>query len=204
VHDIKNLVAQLSLIMTNAEKHKKNPLFMEDVIQTVGNTVNKMNKMLEVVSNKSTSKASGSGQTDVITLLQELVSMKQAAESKPEPELFCESKSCLVHADKNQLSSIFGHLLQNAQEATEDDGKINIHQYIEDDHIVLEFRDTGHGMDEEFVKTQLFKPFKSTKGKGMGIGVYETKEIVQGLGGSIDVNSKPGQGTCFTIKLPKS
>jgi len=57
-------------------------------------------------------------------------------------------------------------------------------------------------MDEDFIKNQLFRPFKSTKGKGMGIGVYETKEIVHALGGSIDVESTPGRGSCFTIKLP--
>jgi putative PEP-CTERM system histidine kinase len=200
VHDIKNLVAQLSLIMSNAEKHKHNPLFMEDVVQTIGNTVSKMNKMLEVVSSKSASPTSS--QVDVIPLLEELIRMKEKAEFKPVPVLACESESCFVKADKNQLLSIFGHLVQNAQEATANDGSITIIQSVDGDQLVVEFRDTGHGMDEDFIQNQLFKPFKSTKGKGMGIGVYETKEIIHALGGSIDVDSTPGQGTVFTIKLP--
>ena len=200
VHDIKNLVAQLSLIMSNAEKHKHNPLFMEDVIHTIGNTVNKMNKMLEVVSSKSS--PADTSRVNIVPLLQELVRMRQQAEFKPVPVLFAETRDCYVRADRDQLLSIFGHLVQNAQDATDDDGKITISQSVEDEHVLLEFRDTGHGMDENFIKTQLFKPFRSTKGEGMGIGVYETKEIIQALGGSIDVESAPGQGTNFKIILP--
>ena len=200
VHDMKNLLAQLSLIMSNAEKHKHNPLFMEDVIHTIGNTVNKMNKMLEVVSSKSGT--TGPSRIDVVPLLQELVRMRQQTEFKPVPVLVSKSSDGYVKADKDQLLSIFGHLVQNAQDATADDGEITITQSVDDAHVLLEFRDTGYGMDEEFIKTQLFKPFKSTKGKGMGIGVYETKEIVHALGGSIDVESTPGQGTSFRIKLP--
>ena len=200
VHDIKNLVAQLSLIMTNAEKHKHNPLFMEDVIGTVGNTVNKMNKMLQIVSSKSSS--TKSSRIDLILLLEELVRMRQQTRYKPVPVLSCETETCYVRADKDQLLSIFGHLVQNAQEATPDRGDVRITQSVEGGHAVLKFSDTGHGMDQAFIKTQLFKPFKSTKGEGMGIGVYETKQIILALGGSIDVDSTPGQGTTFRIKLP--
>ena len=130
--------------------------------------------------------------------------MREKAGSKPVPVLSCESLAFDVRADTNQMLAIFGHLVQNAQDATGDDGRIEIIQSTEDGQLVLEFRDSGHGMDEEFIKNQLFKPFKSTKGKGMGIGVYETKEIIHALGGSIDVESTPGQGSCFTIKLPKA
>ena len=200
VHDMKNLVAQLSLIMSNAEKHKNNPLFMEDVIGTIGNTVQKMNKMLNVVTSKTGS--GGASNVDVIPLLQELIRLREKANSKPVPVLSCESQSCDIRANKDQLLAIFGHLVQNAQDATPDDGEISIIQSTADQQLVIEFRDTGHGMDEDFIKNQLFRPFKSTKGKGMGIGVYETKEIVHALGGSIDVESTPGRGSCFTIKLP--
>jgi putative PEP-CTERM system histidine kinase len=203
VHDIKNLVAQLSLIMSNAEKHKDNPLFMEDVIRTLGNTVQKMNKMLDVVSS-NTGSAGSSSRVDVIPLLQEMIRMREKANSKPLPLLSIESPTCEVKADKDQLLAIFGHLVQNAQDATADDGRIDIIQSTDDGQLVLEFRDSGHGMDEDFIKNQLFQPFRSTKGKGMGIGVYETKEIIHALGGSIDVESSPGTGSCFTIKLPKA
>jgi len=190
------------LIMTNAEKHKHNPLFMEDVIHTLGNTVHKMNKMLDVVSSKTASPSKSS--VDVIPILQELIRLREKANSKPLPVLSCESNSCDIKADKDQLLAVFGHLVQNAQDATPDDGEVSIAQSTADGQLVLKFKDSGHGMDEDFIKTQLFRPFKSTKGKGMGIGVYETKEIIHSLGGSIDVESSLGQGSCFTIKLPKA
>ena len=201
VHDIKNLVAQLSLIVTNAEKHKNNPLFMRDVINTIDNTVQKMNKMLDMVSGKTMEK-SHSSRIDVIELLQELIRLREKSETKPIPTLGCESHNSFVRADRNQLLSIFGHLVQNAQDATPNEGRIQILQSIENGNILLKFIDTGHGMTEEFIQNQLFKPFKSTKGKGMGIGVYETREIISALGGTIDVESTPGQGTCFSIRLP--
>ena len=202
VHDIKNLVAQLSLITSNAEKHKNNPLFMEDVISTLRNTVQKMTKMLDVVSGKA--KTNISNKVDVIVLLEELIKLREMVNSKPVPELECESQSCFVKADKDQLLAIFGHLVQNAQDATSDDGDIKIHQSEDSDKLIIKFEDTGHGMDEDYIRTQLFKPFKSTKGKGMGIGVYETREIIHALGGTVDIESAVGVGTTFTIQLPKS
>jgi len=200
VHDIKNLVAQLSLIVSNAERHKNNPLFMDDVITTIGNTVTKMNKMLDLVNEKR--RPVQSNQFDIILLLEELIRLREKSQSLPIPSLGCESTSCMVKADSDQLLSVFGHLVQNAQDATPDNGSIQILQSVNNGQVVVKFIDSGIGMDESFIRTSLFKPFKSTKGKGMGIGVYEAREIINALGGSIEVDSKPGTGTCFTVMLP--
>jgi len=201
VHDIKNLVAQLSLISSNAEKHKDNPLFMEDVFKTINNSVVKMNKMMEVLSGKVTE--SKSSKVNIISVLEELVHNRQIAGGKPVPILGCESASFYVKADKNQLIAILGHLVQNAQDATEDDGKITISQKRSTDGVVIEIEDTGSGMTEEFIKNNLFKPFKTTKGsKGMGIGVYEAREIILAIGGQIEVSSEIDIGTCFKLTIP--
>lgn len=201
VHDIKNLVAQLSLISSNAEKHKDNPLFMEDVFKTINNSVSKMNKMMEVLSGKVTE--SKSSKVNIISVLEELVHNRQIAGGKPVPILGCESSSFYVKADKNQLLAILGHLVQNAQDATDDNGKITIAQKRSTDGVVIEIEDTGSGMSEEFIKNNLFKPFKTTKGsKGMGIGVYEAREIILAIGGQIEVESEPGVGTRFKLTIP--
>ena len=201
VHDIKNLVAQLSLISSNAEKHKDNPLFMEDVFKTINNSVTKMNKMMEVLSGKGdTSKSS---KVNVISVLEELVHHRQIAGGKPVPILGCESTSFFVKADKNQLIAILGHLVQNAQDATDDGGRITISQKRSAEGVVIEIEDTGSGMSEEFIKNNLFKPFKTTKGsKGMGIGVYEAREIILAIGGQIEVSSEVNVGTCFKLTIP--
>ena len=201
VHDIKNLVAQLSLISSNAEKHRDNPLFMEDVFKTINNSVTKMNKMMEVLSGKVTS--SKSSKVNIISVLEELVHHRQIAGGKPVPILGCESASFYVKADKNQLIAILGHLVQNAQDATDDDGKITISQKRSTDGAVIEIEDTGSGMSQEFIKNNLFKPFKTTKGsKGMGIGVYEAREIILAIGGQIEVSSEVNVGTCFKLIIP--
>ena len=201
VHDIKNLVAQLSLISSNAEKHQDNPLFMEDVFKTINNSVVKMNKMMEVLSGKG--QTSKSKKVNIISVLEELVHHRQIAGGKPVPILGCESASFYVKADKNQLIAILGHLVQNAQDATSDGGKITISQKRSADGVVIEIEDTGSGMTEDFIKNDLFKPFKTTKGnKGMGIGVYEAREIIHAIGGQIEVRSEVNVGTCFKLKMP--
>ena len=201
VHDIKNLVAQLSLISSNAEKHKDNPLFMDDVFKTISNSVSKMNKMMEVLSGKSTSRKSS--KVNIISVLEELVHNRQIAGGKPVPILGCESSTFFVKADKNQLLAILGHLVQNAQDATSDNGKITISQKRSTDGIVIEIEDTGCGMSEDFIKNNLFKPFKTTKGtKGMGIGVYEAREIISAIGGRIEVSSEVDKGTRFKLTIP--
>lgn len=203
VHDIKNLIAQLSLISSNAEKHKDNPLFMEDVFKTINNSVAKMNKMMEVLSGKETK--SPSRKVNIISVLEELVHNRQIAGGKPVPILGCESSAFYVKADKNQLLAILGHLVQNAQDATDDNGKITISQKRSTEGVVIEIEDTGTGMSEDFIKNNLFKPFKTTKGsKGMGIGVYEAREIILAIGGQIKVKSEVDIGTCFKLTIPGS
>lgn len=203
IHDIKNLIAQLSLISSNAEKHKDNPLFMEDVFKTINNSVSKMNKMMEVLSGKETK--SQSSKVNIISVLEELVHNRQIAGGKPVPILGCESSAFYVKADKNQLLAILGHLVQNAQDATDDNGKITISQKRSTEGVVIEIEDTGTGMSEDFIKNNLFKPFKTTKGsKGMGIGVYEAREIILAIGGQIKVKSEVDSGTCFKLTIPGS
>ena len=198
IHDIKNLVAQLSLISSNAEKHRDNPLFMDDVFKTINNSVSKMNKMMEVVSEKATKPVAA--KIDIIATLEELVHQRKIAGGKPVPTLNCESNSYLIKANRDQLLAILGHLVQNAQDATDDEGKINISQSRSSEGVVIKIEDTGCGMSKEFIQNNLFKPFKTTKGvKGMGIGAYEAREIIKAVGGRIDVTSGLGLGTCFTL-----
>lgn len=201
VHDIKNLVTQLSLITSNAEKHKNNPLFMEDVIKTISNSVDKMNVMMGMLQGKVITKSSVV--VNIVELLQELVLDREKSGEKPVPVFACENDQYNVTGNRDQLLSIFGHLVQNAQDATESDGSIDILVSIQEGWVVIEIKDTGCGMSEDFIKTELFKPFKTTKGaSGMGIGVYEAREIILSLGGGIEVHSEYGKGSSFIVRIP--
>jgi signal transduction histidine kinase len=116
--------------------------------------------------------------------------------------LECSGDDLNVCADSAQLGRIIGHILQNALEATPDSGKVHIQANKVDNQVAMAIRDTGCGMEAEFIRDRLFRPFDSTKGAGMGIGAYECREYVRELGGKITVESEPGQGTIFSIWLP--
>jgi len=199
VHDLKNLISQLSLVVSNAARHKNNPLFMENVISTVDNSVSKMNRLLQHL--REGPQAETRRSVDLAQLLDEVVRESQAA--KPSPVFECQAVSLSVTADRDRLASVVGHVIRNAQDATPENGKVVVRLQRVNGHAVIEVEDTGCGMDESFMSARLFRPFQTTKGSsGMGIGVYEAREFVRSLGGDVYVNSKPGQGTVFRIHLP--
>lgn len=201
VHDIKNLVTQLSLITSNAKRHKDNPLFMDDAIKTISNSIDKMNVMMGMLQGETITKPLAT--VNIVEILQELVINREKAGTNPIPLLVCDTRQCNVTGDRDQLLSIFGHLVQNAQDATERDGSIDVLVTMQEDWVEIEIKDTGCGMSEDFIKTELFKPFNTTKGAdGMGIGVYEAREIILSSGGRIDVRSEYGKGTSFFVHIP--
>jgi putative PEP-CTERM system histidine kinase len=202
MHDLKNLIAQLSLVVVNAAKHKGNPRFMEDAITTVDNSVQKMNRLLEHLRSDSI-QPQDSGTIDLCRLLGEIVQLM--SNSRPVPSLDCQADGIHIHADTDRCGAIIGHLIRNAQDATADNGHIIVRLFRRADRAIIEVQDTGSGMDKAFIRDRLFKPFDSTKGKaGMGIGVYEARDYVHKLGGDIEVISRVGEGTTFRIGLPIS
>ena len=201
VHDLKTLNSQLSLMIRNAEKHKSNPSFIEDMISTTEHAVNKMTLLLEHFQNVEVAE----GQTDNrVNLAQMLIDVvANQTKLKPWPSLQCEHEKIMVAGHESELKSSISHLVQNAQEATPDDKTVEIHLTVIDDQAVLTITDTGTGMSREFINTQLFKPFESTKGlTGMGIGVYQCRTTVRKLHGDLRVLSREGEGSVFTITLP--
>ena len=201
IHDLKNLIAQLSLVAKNASKHKHNPEFIDDAIGTIDNAVLKMNRLM--VQLKSADITGESRRIDLVQELREVVEAK--AGGTPSPQLSTEEAAVFVMAEPDRLSAVIGHVVQNAQDATSSDGKIDVVLRLAGDHVIVEVRDNGCGMDAEFVRTRLFRPFDSTKGlTGMGIGAYECREVITALGGQVVVESAPGRGTVFRIMLPIS
>ena len=202
MHDLKNLIAQLSLVVTNAGKHKNNPRFMEDVITTVDNSVQKMNRLLDHLRSDNVQVR----ETSTIELCAELNEVVQTMLSgKPAPSLDCQARGLHILADADRFGAVMGHLIRNAQDATPDDGRIIVRLFRSKRKAVVEVQDTGTGMDKEFIRDRLFRPFDSTKGKaGMGIGVYEARDYIHKLGGDLKVISRPGEGTTFRASLPIS
>lgn len=199
MHDLKNLIAQQSLVVKNAARHRANPAFFEDAIATIENSVARMNKLLQQLqSGEATGRRS---RVRLTAALQDAV--ERCRGRRPEPCLVGVDERLHASIDRDRFASVTAHLLRNAQDATNSEGRVEIHLAREGDHAVIVIEDDGCGMDAEFVRTRLFRPFDSTKGsKGMGIGAYQAKMFVTDCGGSLDVTSELGRGTCVTIRLP--
>lgn len=206
VHDLKNLVTQLALLLSNAEAHKNNPEFQKDMIETLEHSVRKMKGMLEKINECSLKLKSGETSYEESTplsmdkLLQHAVVAHSAA--KPMPELEIQDPGLEVFANWTRLERVIGHLIQNAIEATPKEGYVRIRLSRQEGSAIVEVEDSGHGMSDEFIRERLFKPFDSTKVAGMGIGVFEIREYVSELKGQLDVSSQPSKGTVFRVALP--
>jgi putative PEP-CTERM system histidine kinase len=199
IHDLKNILAQLSLIVTNAQRHKSNPEFIDDMVDTVSNTVNRMTKLM--VQLRSGSRHAAESQVDLVELLENVLA--ECRLQTPIPELFLVDGTFTLTCDRDRLKTVFGHLIQNAQEATSNAGHVIVRLLHSHESAVVEIEDDGIGMDEHFVQHRLFKPFDSTKGlTGMGIGAFESREFIRSLGGNISVHSTPGSGSIFRVRIP--
>jgi putative PEP-CTERM system histidine kinase len=200
VHDLKNLVSQISLIVKNAEKHKRNPEFIDDSIETLRNVTDKMQHLVAQLK-KGELKPDNAQNINLVNVIAD-VTMQQTGHIPP---LITSTilDSCLIRGEKQKMTAVLGHLVQNAQEATTETGKVELQLTQDQEQAIIKIIDNGHGMDKTFINERLFKPFDTTKGNaGMGIGVYEARDYILKYSGQFDVASTPGVGTTFTIKFP--
>jgi putative PEP-CTERM system histidine kinase len=189
IHDLKNLIAQLSLVVKNAQKHKANPAFIDDAIDTVDNSVKKMSNLMAHMRNGMTPVQMSD--EEVNSVLQGVV--KRRSVQAPIPEFQPANTLLFVQSPGERFAEVLSHIIQNAQEATDKSGRVSVKvQVVNESVMEILVEDTGCGMDEDFVRDRLFKPFDTTKGlTGMGIGVYESKVLIESMGGEIFVNSVP-------------
>jgi len=201
VHDLKTVFSQLSLLVENAEAHKSNPEFIDDMVATVAHTTQKMQRLLEQLRNPE--REITLTRFALTPLLEELAANYQRMPAGLQLRLeFAENP--LVRGDRSQLFSAIKHIVQNAVESVGKDGRVEIVASDLNRHAVeITIRDNGEGMTIEFIRDRLFKPFESTKGvSGMGVGVFQSREYLRSINGELDVVSTPGEGSCFTITLP--
>ncbi|WP_439546301.1 XrtA/PEP-CTERM system histidine kinase PrsK [Sandarakinorhabdus sp.] len=201
LHDIKNLVSQLSLLSRNAERHADNPEFRADMIETLKVSVEKMNALLAWLSQRAGGGTGDDQEVPIAGLLRQLVKSRQAAWPSLSLNLPADTPQ-IVRGDGGRLEQMFAHLLQNAMDASPAGAPIRIDLAVAGSDVVVTLADRGHGMSARFIRQELFQPFHSTKAGGFGIGAYEAREIARAHGGRLDVASREGEGTSFTITLP--
>jgi putative PEP-CTERM system histidine kinase len=198
VHDLKNIVAQLALMLKNAERHRDNPEFQADMLMTVDHAVERMRQLMLQLREGARPPGVRSG-VALVPIFEAIAAAKGKAGRRVEVQV---ADAVVVRGDGERLERVFGHLVQNALDATAADGRVWVKLQRQAGWALVEVGDTGHGMSADFIRERLFKPFQTTKQAGMGIGAYESFQYVRELGGDVAVDSEVGQGTRITVKLP--
>jgi len=199
VHDLKNLASKLSLTMQNLPTHYGNPEFRNDALHAISESVNKINTLcggLSVLRQKIVLQPIETDLNKVFSSALETLNGCKASiykDFKPLPEVF---------VDPEQIQKVITNLILNANEAVGNGGEIRVASEQIDGWIVLSVSDNGRGMSKEFIENSLFRPFKTTKKQGMGIGLFHCKMIVEAHQGRIEVQSEEGKGTTFRVFLP--
>jgi putative PEP-CTERM system histidine kinase len=198
MHDIKNLVSQLSLLAANAEKHADNPAFRADMLVTLRNSADKLNALLARLGRY------GSGQVHDLSAidLAELARVVVERFRTVHPVSLTRTDSVKVLGNREALEQALIHLVQNAIDASEPHMPVMLDVVSKGLYGTIEVVDSGSGMSPEFVRTGLFKPFVSSKQGGFGIGAFESRGLVRAMGGRVAVESREGLGTRFSVVLP--
>jgi putative PEP-CTERM system histidine kinase len=200
VHDLKNAAASLNLMLKNLPVHFDDPQFRSDALRTVGNTASRIDDMIARLSALRQ-------QPDLMRVEADLNQLVTAAldrvNSMPNVELTTQLQPLpRILADQDQIQSVVTNLVLNARDALGSQGKIQVRTQAQGQRVVLSVADNGCGMSQAFVSESLFRPFQSTKKKGLGIGLFQSRAIVQAHGGGIHVESEIGKGTTFQVSLP--
>jgi putative PEP-CTERM system histidine kinase len=198
VHDLKNIVSQLALLVRNAERHGDDPEFRQDMLMTVQNAVEKMRQLMLQLREG----AAPAGPQHGVPLgeIAQRIARSRAAQGRCIEVETVEPVMARGHPDR--IERVIGHAVQNGIDATDPSGRVWVRIDREGGRARVVVGDDGRGMSEEFIRERLFKPFQTTKQSGMGIGAYESFQYIRELGGDIRVESRVGAGTTLTMLLP--
>jgi len=199
MHDLKNAIAQQSLVVENAERHKRNPEFIDDAMETIKGSVTRMRRVLQHLKQGTVDPVTE--RVDIAKLVQR--ALAQCSDREPVPVVTVAKGSGTVRANSDRLLSSFTHAIRYAQDACEQGDSVTVDVQFADAECRVVIADTGCGMDPAFVRDRLFRPFDSTKGaSGMGIGAYQIRETARASGGDVEVISEVDVGTKLIMRLP--
>jgi putative PEP-CTERM system histidine kinase len=198
VHDLKNLVSPLAMLLGNVARHGDNPEFRKDLIGTVADSVARMKRMLtEFGAGPAIQRAPAP--VSIAALAARIGQVKACPALRVEPP----DPTLSVMADAELLEAALGHLVQNALEAVHGIGRVIVRAHRTDtDRVIIEVEDDGPGMSAAFVQEELFRPLSTTKRTGHGIGAFQARALVLDLGGRLDVATAPGAGTTMRLSFP--
>jgi putative PEP-CTERM system histidine kinase len=200
VHDLKNAASTLKLTLQNLPVHFDDPEFRQDTLRSIGATTDRINQIIERLGTLGTKLDIRAGPVDLNGVVEQAIEnvngvpgIEFAKEFEPLPKLL---------ADGEQLRSVITNLLLNARDAVGEHGRIEIKTGAQDGWVAVSVSDDGCGMTPSFLRDSLFRPFKTTKKKGLGIGMFQSRMIIEAHHGSIRAKSEVGKGTTFQVLLP--
>jgi putative PEP-CTERM system histidine kinase len=200
VHDLKNLASTLSLTLTNLPFHFDNPEFRKDALRAIARSVETINSIsgnMSLINSKLELRPTRVDINQLVTgLLAQLNGSIKASLA------FNAAAVPAVSLDLEQMQKVLLNLVLNANEAAGPEGEIQVTTGRSNGWITLSIKDNGCGMTEDFIETSLFKPFRTSKKQGLGIGLFHSKKIVEAHHGRIEVQSEVGKGSKFTVMLP--
>ncbi|WP_447726795.1 XrtA/PEP-CTERM system histidine kinase PrsK [Sphingomonas koreensis] len=197
MHDIKNLVSQLTLVARNAERHADNPAFRADMVATLQDSAGRMNDMLARLSQHHRARTEAPVAVPLAPLARRVAKARRAQH----PVEVAATGDPLAIADPAMLETLLGHLIQNAIEASGPGTPVRIEVHADKSEARIEVVDHGTGMSPAFIRDKLFKPFVSSKPGGFGIGAFEAQKLAAEMGGRIEVESSEGKGSRFRVVL---
>jgi signal transduction histidine kinase len=203
-HDLYNLSLRLALLSQNLERFYGDPPFLQSAKRVLDDTVERMRDLVDSFRERQENVIIKIP-TDVNDVL-EAVMRQMRIDQLPGIQLvegYAARKR--IWADPFFLANAFRVLVENAVEAMPSGGQLAVHTMSDQDSncgVQVELRDTGVGMTPEFVDRELFAPFRSGKGRGLGLGMYICRQIIHLHEGEIRVSSEPGRGTCFRLEFP--
>jgi putative PEP-CTERM system histidine kinase len=199
IHDIKNLVSQQLLVARNAERHAANPAFRADMVATLKDSADRMTTLLARLSHRERVSAEPICPVDLAALCERVARSRRA-----QHPILIDAPSVWAAGQPQRLEQVLAHLVQNAMEASGPEAPVAMRVSLQGEQVTIEVHDSGIGMSPAFVRDELFRPFSSTKAGGFGIGAFEARQLVSGMGGTLDVESREGEGTRFRILLPSA
>ena len=198
MHDIKNLASQLSLLSANAQKHADNPAFRADMLVTLRNSTEKLNALLARLSRYGAGQGQEVREVDLASLAKGIAERFKSVH----PVAITKAEPVIVLADVESLEQALIHLVQNAIDASGKQDPVFLDVHSDGLAGKINVVDSGSGMSPEFVRNGLFKPFVSSKQGGFGIGAFEAREMIRSMGGRVNVESREGVGSRFSVVLP--
>ena len=195
VHDLKNLAATISLIVENAKQHIGNPEFQKDMLSSLGNTSQRMHGLIGRLRNLGESELLHLRPVNLLALAERCARMVQGH------AITVQGSSQTASVDEEEIQKVLLNLFLNAIEASPPGAPI-VAEVGFSAAPFIKVTDQGCGMSPRFLKNELFAPFHTTKLTGLGIGLYQCRQIVAAHGGRIEVSSVEGAGTVFTVLFP--